>query len=676
PTSVDDIADRVRLADRIEQVNLLQHVVNRTKKSEVIEMRVHRNPVSHFVELKDIERKFYDAVTSAIRHYAKEHGINQGFLLANPQRQVSSCMYAAAKLWSEQGGIDLDLERNMLYETGLESDATTASATGASPLRTRLVSDVLPGVDLQQLWDNDSKFGTFITEIEKYFAAYPQEKIVVFSYFRATLRYLEERLDKIGIRGEVLMGGMQESKQKIINRFREDDSIRVLLSSEVASEGVDLQFCRVLVNYDLPWNPMRIEQRIGRLDRIGQKAEQIHIWNLCYADTIDQRIYERLFERLKIFERALGDMEAILGEQVAELTGFLMSQSLTPKQEEDRIAQTATAIENRRQTEEMLEKEAANLLAHGGYILERVKNAQKLKKKITEGDLIVYVRDYLDKYAPGHTFHQPGKDKHRVNIKLPPDAAAALEHYAGEKKLGHTRLVSGLEVPCEFINKTNVAAGRTEQISQFHPFVRFISGKIDENGFHPVVAIRLRRDASLAGANLPAGQYAFAVQKWSFGGLREEIDMRVRMMHMENGAESPSSEDAWELLNAARLSGADWPEVGANVHPDLSDRIFDCNDDLRRDFDRERERKETENKDRVNLQIRSTEKHRDRQLASLNRVLENHRNRGQLQMIPATEGRIKSIKSRFEVQIEKLNLKEGLTPGRREVCCGVLFLES
>ena len=74
-----------------------------------------------------------------------------------------------------------------------------------------------------------------------------------------------------------------------------------LLSSEVGSEGIDLQFARVVINYDLPWNPMRVEQRIGRIDRLGQKAEQIHVWNLFYGDTIDDRIYSRLFERLGVF---------------------------------------------------------------------------------------------------------------------------------------------------------------------------------------------------------------------------------------------------------------------------------------------------------------------------------------------------------------------------------------
>ena len=122
----------------------------------------------------------------------------------------------------------------------------------------------------------------------------PDEKLIVFSFYRKTLSYLAERLLEDGIKSQVLIGGMKETKQEVISRFKESSDISVLLSSEVASEGVDLQFCRVLFNYDLPWNPMKVEQRIGRIDRIGQQAEKISIVNLLFANTIDHRIHDRL----------------------------------------------------------------------------------------------------------------------------------------------------------------------------------------------------------------------------------------------------------------------------------------------------------------------------------------------------------------------------------------------
>ena len=184
--------------------------------------------------------------------------------------------------------------------------------------------------------------------------------------------YLSERLLEDGIISQVLVGGMRESKDEVILKFREDKKIRILLSSEVASEGVDLQFCRTLFNYDLPWNPMKVEQRIGRIDRIGQTAEKISIVNLLFTDTIDHKIHERLYSRLNIFERALGGMEAILGEEISHLTSDLLSKPLTAEQEQKRIEQTAMAVERIRHDQEQLEQQASHLIAHGGYILSLI----------------------------------------------------------------------------------------------------------------------------------------------------------------------------------------------------------------------------------------------------------------------------------------------------------------
>ena len=93
-----------------------------------------------------------------------------------------------------------------------------------------------------------------------------------------------------------------------------------------------------------------VEQRIGRIDRIGQKQPKILIWNLFYEDTIDDRIYNRLFTRLETFTRALGDMEAILGQEIRQLQFDLLSHKLSKEQEQQRIDQTAQAIANQRRT--------------------------------------------------------------------------------------------------------------------------------------------------------------------------------------------------------------------------------------------------------------------------------------------------------------------------------------
>src|SRR6185437_7020628 len=114
-----------------------------------------------------------------------------------------------------------------------------------------------------------------------------------------------------------------EERTNLRQRFalpsENSNAIDVMLSSEVGCEGLDFQFCDALVNYDIPWNPMRIEQRIGRIDRYGQASETVAIYNLVTPGTVDFDIYSRCLVRIGIFERAIGGSEAILGEIATRL---------------------------------------------------------------------------------------------------------------------------------------------------------------------------------------------------------------------------------------------------------------------------------------------------------------------------------------------------------------------
>ena len=105
---------------------------------------------------------------------------------------------------------------------------------------------------------------------------------------------------------------------------------------------MDLQFCRMLINYDLPWNPMRVEQRIGRIDRIGQKYDKILIWNIFHDSTIDARIYNKLYKKFSICTSALGDFEVILGDMFKELSIELLQ--LSEDEQLKKLEQIAGAI--------------------------------------------------------------------------------------------------------------------------------------------------------------------------------------------------------------------------------------------------------------------------------------------------------------------------------------------
>lgn len=137
------------------------------------------------------------------------------------------------------------------------------------------------------------------------------DKLVLFTQFRATQEYLQRRLADAGHRTAVFHGGLTRmGKEAAIDEFR--GPARLLIATESGSEGRNLQFAHALCNFDLPWNPMRIEQRVGRLSRIGQ-ARDIEIFNLVTAGTVEEAVLHLLQAKLNMFELVIGEIDMILG---------------------------------------------------------------------------------------------------------------------------------------------------------------------------------------------------------------------------------------------------------------------------------------------------------------------------------------------------------------------------
>jgi SNF2 family DNA or RNA helicase len=142
-------------------------------------------------------------------------------------------------------------------------------------------------------------------------ATHPKEQMLVFTRYRDTLRFLDELLTQHHIPHATFHGGLDgAAKQAAIDTFR--DGMRVLVATDAGGEGQNLQFCHLLCNFDLPWNPMIIEQRIGRLHRMGQ-TEEVRVYNLCARDTIEERLLDVLDRRLHLFELVVGEMDMVLG---------------------------------------------------------------------------------------------------------------------------------------------------------------------------------------------------------------------------------------------------------------------------------------------------------------------------------------------------------------------------
>src|SRR6266699_193207 len=216
------------------------------------------------------------------------------------------------------------------------------------------------------------------------------DRVVVFSDHRPTIELIEERVTKLGRKAIVYWGAHSTPERDKRIRAFHDDERSVLIASRAGSEGRNLQFCNVLVNYDLPWNPMVVEQRIGRLHRIGQTRE-VHIVNLVAAGTIEAYILRLLDRKIKLFELVVGELDVILGEfgGAEKFEGRLAEQWLAAESEADfgrRVEALGAEIEHSREAGK--EQEELNSLiapADNAMRLEREFAALSIPRRVRLG---------------------------------------------------------------------------------------------------------------------------------------------------------------------------------------------------------------------------------------------------------------------------------------------------
>ncbi len=163
----------------------------------------------------------------------------------------------------------------------------------------------------ERLGPSPSKIAFLEKYLRRIWQAKPGEKILIFTQFtethRSLVRHFREQMDVAEIVGGQ-SGGVRESE---VQRFRENASL--LVSTDAGSEGRNLQFCHHLINFDIPWNPMRLEQRMGRLHRFGQK-EPVTILSLCSQGSIEEVLLDLLDRKLNLFELVVGELSSVLGE--------------------------------------------------------------------------------------------------------------------------------------------------------------------------------------------------------------------------------------------------------------------------------------------------------------------------------------------------------------------------
>ena len=355
---MEDMRQRMVVVDSARDLQALSPYMTRTLRSEVDEHRPTREAATRIVTFRTEEKVFYDDVYRICLERALDQGVPPGFATQMPERRTASCVPAVASEILRYATEDEDGEHKARF-----------TATEIS---------VLEPLARAALRFPDRKLEALITMLAQAFGELGADRVMIFSTFRGTLRYLAEKLGERGYSLELMYGPTpaidedcrrgEKSRDRIAAEFRRG-KFQILLASEVAGEGLDFEHCHVVINYDLPWNPMRVEQRIGRCDRIGQTSDKVHVRSLASEGTIESRILSRLYDRLGIFERALGELELVLGETIASFERDLFRRGLTPRQQEERLERSAQAIENNEQHRELITR-AGVISEQGRHLIE------------------------------------------------------------------------------------------------------------------------------------------------------------------------------------------------------------------------------------------------------------------------------------------------------------------
>ncbi|QQE72923.1 DEAD/DEAH box helicase [Brevibacillus composti] len=258
----------------------LEKVMIRNRRSDGGVHFTARHVQSIPIELSPEESALYEGVTRFVKEqYQTGSGGYNSLALITLQREVCSSREAAF------------LTLYNMYQRAAED----------SPVRP-VIMDLVEMIKRIETHSKAAKTVELIKEID--------DKVIIFTEYRATQNYLQKYLHDHGITSVPFRGGFKRSKKDWMTDLFQNRA-QVLIATEAGGEGINLQFCNRVINYDMPWNPMRVEQRIGRVHRLGQQRD-VHIYNLSTIGTIEEHILQLLYEKIDLFEMVIGELDDIV----------------------------------------------------------------------------------------------------------------------------------------------------------------------------------------------------------------------------------------------------------------------------------------------------------------------------------------------------------------------------
>ncbi len=560
--AIDD-AQRVGLTRTIEEFYTFSPLINRTRRRDIGEFTM-RKPETIEIPFTAPQQELHDRLLGIIADIlAFYHGSqNVKFLMTTIRRQAASCLYGLVPLLDNilNGKLDrLEADESFDGENGLQLDFVEAKRAEIADLLT-LARDLDP---------YDPKVEAFLQALREK-QELTNNKALVFSTFRHTLAYLAGYLSQSEIRFGVVHGGVPDDERADLRRRfalpkSDADALDVLLSSEVGCEGLDFQFCDFLVNYDLPWNPMRLEQRIGRIDRYGQQSEAVGIVNIITPGTVDADIYERCLWRIGVFQHAVGGNEEILGDITQKLQAIADNFELSASERQQRLEQLADNEIRRLQEEQELEARQAELfgLQIPGREWEAfLASAESfwLTPAALQRCVAIYLRERLDseqEYLLGEKavktlrLSQDARNQLLEDFRRLPRSSEP-DYRAWEKWLKGT--TPTLQVTFEQESAAEIPTA--VHLSVTHPLIRQAADYLqtDTHVYTRVAA----QDIAVG-----TGRYPFAIYRWDKQGVKR--DTVFTPVALEPAVE----ERLFELLQEANSTdAADLPEETVFEHLD------------------------------------------------------------------------------------------------------------
>lgn len=519
--------ERIRCLRDLEEIHSLAHIINRTRRRDIGRFTI-REPHTVTVPFTEQQKAFYDTLLDFRRQVLLQYydPIVVKLITDTLQRQTASCLPA------------LIPSINSFLRTGKFSNNTISDDPENEEDEFDLPTDLLDQARqvkelAQSLPDEDPKFDQLLKVIQETIHSKGPGKVLVFSYFLHTLHYLYKKLYQMGYRVGLVTGEVKDDKERELlrNRFRlpveNEEAVDILLSSEVGCEGLDYEFCDRLVNYDIPWNPMRIEQRIGRIDRFGQQAEKIMIFNFITPGTVEERIFFRCFERLGIFKDTLGDLEEVLGELIDDLTKIALDPSLSEAQAEELAQQKSDNLLRQVEEERRLEEESGAFLGVDQVFTDDIQMLMTEGRFVSPDDLLHMTQYFVELPEIGGKLTQDEKNQtlHRLRLKKE-SRQLLLEKIQSEVQpdrttLLFTRWLQGEEtfLIVTFDQKTALENRQIPFITPLHPLSRLAVNKLKAIETPLISCITARNDG------IPEGRYLFISELWDYLGIHPEVRM-------------------------------------------------------------------------------------------------------------------------------------------------------